>query len=87
MFKLNFLMALCFFISCSKKSNEVITTSTLLMDCVIGTNATTKSIPIDLNVKWFYSSGCDVFDNLTSTSNGNIIIIKAFGYINNTIYT
>jgi hypothetical protein len=87
MLKLSYCLFLCLLISCSKKPIEVVTNSTIQLDSVSGINATTQNVTVNLNVKWFYTSGCDVFDNFTTTQNGNVYIIQAFDHTNNTICT
>jgi hypothetical protein len=52
-----------------------------------GATTSTQNVPVHLNVKWFYTSGCDEFDNFNTSQNGNVLIVKAIGHTNNTICT
>ena len=77
-----------FTVSC-KKNNDTnnINLSQRLMTKVAGTSTGTINQKIDLTVTWPYASGCDVLDKFEESRNGNIIIIKAYGHVEQTVCT
>lgn len=73
------LLAACLF-SCKKSGEPGISYTQWMVTSVAGEHATPHNQSLSITVYWPYSSGCDVVDKFEEERQGNIILIKTFGY-------
>lgn len=80
------LFTICFF-SCKKSGEPVVLYTQWTVTSVAGEHATLRNQSLPITVYWPYSSGCDVVDKFEEERQGNIILVKTFGYVRGGVCT